>query len=103
MAGGVGGQINLLAAAGNGDGTTIQLPRWNNIIESHLRTLFVWGTFDSGTVKLQISPDDTTWFDVPGADAITAQATLNVEFRAPYVRCTASGGGGSISVNAKLL
>lgn len=102
MAGGVGGEVNLLTAAGNGAGSSVQVPRFNQAAQSHLRTLFVWGTFDSATVKLQVSPDDSTWFDVPGADSITAQSVLNVEFRAPYIRCSVSGGT-SPSINAKYL
>lgn len=102
MAGGVGGEVDLLVAAGNGAGSAVQMPRYAHIDESHLRTLFVWGTFGGANVALQISPDNTNWFNVPNADTITAQTTLNVEFRAPFVRCNVTGGTGN-SINAKLM
>lgn len=103
MAGGIGGEVDLLVAASNGTGPEINMPRFAHLYEEHLRTLFVWGTFDSANIALQISPDETNWFDVANADTITADTTLNVEFRAPFVRCNVTGGGGSESINAKLL
>ncbi len=103
MADGTSGSVTLLTAAANGDGATINVPRFAHAHESHLRTLFVWGTFDSATVKFQISPDNTNWFDVPNADAITAVATMNVEFRAPFMRGTVASGLGSEAINMKVL
>lgn len=99
----VGGEIDLLSAASNGNGTTFRVPRFAKVDESHLRTLYVWGTFDSATVTFQISTDDVTWFDVANADAITAQSALNVEFRAPYVRGKVAGGLGSESINMRII
>jgi hypothetical protein len=94
--------VDILSAAGNGDGTAVAFPRYSALHEKQLRTLFVYGTFGGSTVKLQISPDNATWFDVPNADAITSQTTMNVEFRAPWVRGTVSGGTGN-SISMKLL
>ena len=95
-------EINLASGAGNGNGTTIERSRFNHLEESHMRTLYVWGTFGGGTGTLQISPDGTNWFNVPNADAITAASVLNVEFRAPYIRFNFTGGT-TPSINAQLL
>lgn len=103
MAGGVGGEIDLLTAASNGIGPVVEMPRFSHLLEEHLRTLFVWGAFDSANVALQISPDNSNWFDVANADTITQDTVLNVEFRSPFVRCNVTGGLGSESINAKLL
>ena len=103
MADGTSGSVTLLTAASNGDGATVPVPRFAHAHESHLRTLFVWGTFDSAIVKFQISPDDSNWFDVPNADTISADATMNVEFRAPFMRGTLASGLGSESINMKVL
>lgn len=92
--------MQLLTAAGNGDGTAVD-NRQLNRRDSSFFTLFVWGTFGGSTVKLQISPDGTNWFDVSGADAITAAGALNVEFRAKQVRGSVSGGTAN-SINMRL-
>lgn len=63
-------------------------------------TMYVWGTFGSGTVKLQISADETEWFDVPDA-TFTAKGVLNIQFRAPHARAVLSGSSGA-SINAML-
>ena len=98
----------IAAAEGNGNVAGVSVSRFGHIIESHLRTLFVDGTFDSATVKFQLSVDSTdgldgAWFDVSGADAITAKTLTNVEFRAPWVRISIAGGLGSESINAWLV
>ncbi len=90
-------------AEGNGNSTGVAISRFAHIIESHLRTLFVNGTFDGATVKFQISVDDTTYFDVSGADAITAKTLVNVEFRAPFIRINVAGGGGTVAIDAWLV
>ena len=93
----------IASAQGNGNSTGVAISRFAHIFESHLRTLFVNGTFDSATVKFQISIDDTTYFDVSGADAITAKTVINVEFRAPFVRIDVASGLGSEAIDAWLL
>lgn len=62
-----------------------------HMYKTHIRTLFVWGTFDSANFKLQVSPDGSEWFDVPNADTITAKTVVNVEFRAKEVRAVITG------------
>jgi len=72
-----------------------------------LRTLYVYGTFDSSTTKLQYSPDmadpPVNWFDVSGADAVTASTIKNVEGRAIWARVIVSGGGGSEEITVRLI
>ena len=50
----------------NGSSTGIEISRFGNLVESHLRTLFVSGTFNGATVIYQISHDDVTFFNVVG-------------------------------------
>jgi len=95
-------EIRLATAQANGNSTGIEQQRFGSVDESHLRTLFVDGTFGSATVKFQISIDNSTYFDVTGADAITAKAVVNVEFRAQYVRINVAGGTGE-SIDAWLI
>lgn len=90
----------IAAAQGNGNSTGVAISRPAHIHESHLRTLFVGGTFDSATVKYQLSLDDTTYFDVTDADAITAAEVINVEHRALFHRINVNGGGGSVAIDA---
>ena len=63
-------------------------------------TFYAWGTFGGGTVKLQISLDESKWFDIPNA-SLTAEGVLNIQFRAPYVRADLSGSSGA-NLNAEL-
>jgi len=93
----------IATAQGNGDSTGVELQRFAHLHDSHLRTLFVNGTFAGATVKFQISIDDVTYFDVSGADAITAKTLTNVEFRAPFVRINVAGGGGTEAIDAWLV
>jgi len=93
----------IATAQANGNSTGIEISRFGNLSESHLRTLFVSGTFNGAAVIYQISMDDTTYFDVVGADAITAARAINVEHRARYHRINVAGGAGSESINALVI
>jgi hypothetical protein len=42
-----------------------------------MRTVVAWGTWGGGTVTLQMSPDETTWIDVPDG-ALTANGAINI-------------------------
>ena len=64
--------------------------------------MVVAGTFGSGTVKLQLSPDDgTTWVDVGGDSSVTAAAVVNYSVNACSLRLNLSGSSGA-SINAWL-
>ncbi|KKK60066.1 hypothetical protein LCGC14_3028100, partial [marine sediment metagenome] len=95
----------IATAQANGSSTGIEISRFAHIGESHLRTLFVGGTFDSAIVKYQLSPDSTdgvdgNWFDVADADAITAAKVINVEHRAMWHRINVASGLGSEAIDA---
>ena len=95
----------IASAQANGSSTGIEISRFAHIGESHLRTLFVGGTFDSATVKYQLSIDSTNgvdgnWFDVTDADAIIAAKVINVEHRAKWHRINVAGGLGSEVIDA---
>lgn len=90
----------IASAQANGNSTGVEISRHAHIEQSHLRTLFVGGTFNGATVKYQISLDDTTYYDVADADAITAAKVINVEHRARYHRINVAGGGGSEAIDA---
>jgi len=89
----------IATAQANGNSAGVEISRYAHINESHLRTLFVAGTFGGATVKYQISLDNTTFFDVADADAITAAKVINVEHRARFHRINVAGGTGE-SINA---
>lgn len=88
-------QSVAIAAAGNG--AAVQIPYLNS---AGLITAFVSGTFGGTSVKAQVSPDGTTWFDAPAAP-ITANGMLSITgIACRQVRVVASGGSG-ISITAK--
>ena len=93
----------IATAQDNGDSTGVEIQRFAHLFESRIRTLFVSGTFDSATVKFQISIDDSEYFDVPGANAITAKTVINVEFRAPFVRINVAGAASAAAIDAWLV
>jgi len=93
----------IATAQANGDSTGVEISRFGHLTESHLRTLFVTGTFNGATVKYQVSNDDITYFDVIGADAITTDRAINVEHRAQYHRVNVAGGGGSEAIDAYVI
>lgn len=59
------------------------------------RTVFIFGTFGSGTVTLEGSPNNTDWFVLsdPQGNAIskTDKAVEAVAENAPYIRAQISG------------
>ena len=90
----------IATAQANGNSTAVEISRFAHLSESHLRTLFVQGTFNGATVKYQISMDNSVFHDVADADAITAAKVINVEHRAQYHRVNVAGGGGSEAIDA---
>jgi len=93
--------MKLLTAAGNGNGATIKREQAYDRHQSQDYSVFVYGTFDGATVKLEVSPDEgVNWFDT--GLAITAQSVANVEIRAAHVRGVVSGGGGSVAIQMLL-
>ena len=90
--------LQILTAQANGNGASIAIPSPGHVYKSHLRTYFVWGTFDTATAKLQISMDETTWFDVVNSD-VTVQSVLNLEFRALFMRGVVASGNGAELLN----
>ncbi len=62
-----------------------------------------WGTFGTGTLKLQISPDGgTTWIDVPLA-TMTANGMVSIELPVKALVRADLTGSTSASVDATLL
>lgn len=53
-------------------------------------TLYAKGTWGGGTIKVQISPDGSNWFDVTDAN-LTADGFANIQVKAPYMRVDLSG------------
>lgn len=62
-------------------------------------TFFVAGTFDSCTVSLEESPDNSTWFTVTGS-SLTAKGMFTHESPMRYVRGVVASAGASTSINA---
>ena len=58
--------------------------------------MVVEGTFGSGTVKLQMSPDDgTTWVAIGGDATVTADAVVNFDLNSCDIRLNLSGSTGA--------
>ena len=99
------GEQQIASAQANGSSVGVEIPRFANINESHIRTLFIGGTFNTAIVKYQLSLDSTdgvdgNWFDVADVDAVAAAKIINVEHRAKWHRINVSGGGGSEAIDA---
>lgn len=63
--------------------------------------IVVSGTWDTATVKLQMSPDGgTTWVDVGSASTYTADGISSFALNSCKVRVNVSSVGGSTSVSA---
>tara|TARA_R100001086_G_scaffold248981_2_gene187264 strand:+ start:61 stop:369 length:309 start_codon:yes stop_codon:yes gene_type:complete len=61
----------------------------------------VSGTFDSATVKLQMSPDSgTTWIDVGTASTFTVDGAASFSLNSCKVRANVSSAGASTDVSA---
>ena len=52
-------------------------------------TIYVWGTFDGGTVTVEISPDGTNWFPVNAG--LDAKGFLNMQGRFITARIKMAG------------
>ena len=89
----------LVTFTADGNSNSIQLRNYVGPNTQFAFTVFYTGTFGSGTVKLQASPDDgTTWVDIPNSSA-TAATVLNMEIRTTKIRANLAGSSGaSLSV-----
>lgn len=90
-----------LLTAANAVGAAIEMPGSSD------RSVQIDGTFDSATVVLQGSNDGETWFTLtdPQGNAIskTSAALEMISELTRYIRPSTSGGGGSQSVNVRVL
>jgi len=89
---------NLGTALGNGNGDALELPKGAH--RRSVGTLYVWGTFDGATVKIQASPNGVDWLDITGV-SYTSETVENLEIVANSIRAVVTGGGGSVSVNVE--
>ena len=66
------------------------------------QTVVAYGTWDTATVQIQLSPDaGTTWIDISGA-SFTANGSVNIAARRGLTyRAEVSSAGGSTSVTVK--
>ena len=65
------------------------------------RTVYCWGTFGGATVKLQMSPDGSEWFDVEDL-TFAAKTAVNAVFVGSMIRGVISGGS-SASINLEVV
>lgn len=61
------------------------------------RTLFIWGSWDGTTsIQLEVSPDNTNWFIVPGAvftePNTGTKVMVTVDLSADYARVNITAG-----------
>ena len=83
----------VLTTATSGSSSTLNLP-------GGVGQMVVGGTFDSCTVKLQVSPDGgTTWIDVGGDASVTEAGVVNFDLNSCEIRLTIASAGSSTSIN----
>ena len=94
--------IDLLTNQANGNGDAVGSNADSVGSTPDPGTLAYYGTWDSATAKVQLSPDGgTTWIDIPSSSA-TANTALNLTAKRGFTyRGVVSGGGGSESINVK--
>lgn len=63
-------------------------------------TVYCWGTFGGATVKLQVTPDGSEWFDVDDL-TFTSKGVVNLIYGPGQVRGVISGGSGA-SINLEV-
>lgn len=91
--------MKLLTNSDNATGPSVRKEQWGNRELDQLITVYIWGTFGGGTVTVEISHDDTNWFDT--GIAATVKGVFNLEFRAQFMRAKLAGAtGGSVNVLA---
>lgn len=95
--------IDLASGQANGTADAVEMPRFAHLQESHLRTLYIYGTFDSADVTLEISPDNSNFFAVANVTAIVVKTAINVEFRGSHVQIVVANGLGSESISVRLI
>lgn len=71
------------------DGTTVVTVA-GYVSTGTANTLYINGTFGSGTITLEASPDGTTWISIPG-QSWTAAAVANIQFRYAKLRIVLTG------------
>lgn len=90
-----------LLTAANAVGAAIEMPGSSD------RSVQIDGTFDSATVVFQGSNDGATWFTLtdPQGNAIskTSASLEMISELTRFIRPSTSGGGGSQSVNVRVL
>lgn len=64
--------------------------------------LFVTGTWNSATAKLQASADGVTWVDIVDA-SFTANGVIELRLAGFYVRGVVTGGNGSTAITMTLI
>jgi hypothetical protein len=93
---------NLLdARTTDGNGTALPLNATGSRLNSMIHTVYVYGTFDGCTVKIQASLDNSTWIDITNASYTTAKVD-NITINTNYIRAVVSNDGASTSVSAHI-
>ena len=96
--------LHLLTAASNGNGTATKMVehRFGNVNRRFSYTIYITGTFDSATVTLEGSHDNSTWVAITDA-SWTAAAVTNIEFYGTWLRGVVASGSGSESITMVLV
>ena len=94
--------MKLLTDAANGvTGDWNEVPEPGNVHNSHVRSVYVEGTLDGGSVIIEAAHE--SWGQTPGTAAtvatITANGVINISVRARQLRARTTGGGGSMSTS----
>jgi len=95
--------LSILAAAGTGEGATVEMPDPEVREKYVVKTLYIYGAFNSATVAVEISPDGgTTWFPITDLTAVAAKTVTQLHLTATHIRGVVTGGS-SPAINMVLL
>jgi len=75
--------VFFAAKATTGRGTNYETPDLKKGFQQRNPVIFITGTFTSGSAKVEISMDGTTWFDYGSAK--TAVGFWEIEYPFPYI------------------
>ena len=93
--------LSLNGATANGAGAVIYAPRFDQVRPRNPLTVYVWGTFGGATVKVQVTPDGTNWFDLSNY-SFSDVGCENIDAAAVAYRLFVSGATGATNLNGGL-
>lgn len=93
----------MTSQTANGASTTLPATA---LADRALKTIFVWGTFDGASVKVEVSANGIDWVDATNDSGavltFTAKGVSNINVHGAHIRFNVSSAGASTSLNGAI-